>query len=600
MPGIVGFTCFGLERSRSIKILRDMQDMITYRKYYVKDELFSDGFICATRSHIDIIQKEPQPYKKDGIYIWMDGEINNQDELIMREKVSADTDLEVLYELIKKYNNYSFLKNIDGFYSAVIYDSINQTVHLITDRYGLRHLYWTVFNGNIAWSSEVKAILELPGFTPIIDKRAIGEFIRIGYLLEDRTWFEGVELISPGTILTWDIRKKILNRQRYWWWNEIKPYEDSINEEEIAEELGRLFIKAVERRTHKSIQSGVLLSGGLDSRAILAAMPVSSYPINVLTFGKENCDDIRIASIVAKEKKAIHHVFEITNDNWLIPRLAGIWFTDGQLNIMHMHGIEAVYKIRGLFKINLNGFAGDLILGGSYLNDKRYLDRVNKEIIAEAMQCSPDNLEKFKDYLKLRKPDFYFLQNHVRRFTFGGTKCSLTEIEHKKPFFDNKLIDFVYSLPDLLRYRSNIYIKMLLKNFPNFYKKIPWKKTGVPISRPMFIMNAFYFGKRVRRKLLKELNRYGINSDNPYNYTDYPNWLRRDPGRSFCTKVFNDPSAIYPHYVLKNQVIELYTKHLSNEDHSELICRYLTIEIWLQQVFEGKYLQEKMRARENM
>ena len=80
-----------------------------------------------------------------------------------------------------------------------------------------------------------------------------------------------------------------------------------IDVDEVAEELGRLFIDAVNRRCNQK-GIGVCLSGGLDSRAILAAMPNRQEPIHTITFGKRGCDDIRIASKVAKIKGASHHV----------------------------------------------------------------------------------------------------------------------------------------------------------------------------------------------------------------------------------------------------------------------------------------------------
>lgn len=594
MPGLVGFTCYGLERPGSIKVLSKMLDMISHHEFYIKDELYCDGLVCSSRSHVNATQKEPQPYSDAGLYIWLDGEFYNQQEMIPSSNM---TDPEILLQYYKNDREFSFLKVIDGFYSAVIYDSLQTKIHLITDRYGLRHLHWTIYKGQLVWASEVKAFLSLNDYSPEINKKAVEEFIDIGYLLEDKTWFKNIEVLSSGTVLTWDMKKQTMGKNRYWWWDKIRPSTKEYNEDEISEKLGELFKKAVERRTKENDKHGLLLSGGLDSRAVLAAAPIFNSTLNVLTFGKKGSDDIRIAESVAKVKGAAHHVFEITKDNWLTPRLNGVWWTDGGLNLMHMHGIEAIGLIRSLFSINLSGFAGDLILGGSYLSDKRYLDSMNCEIIAEAMRCSPAYIEKFDYYLNLSKSDYFFLQNRVRRFTIGGTKLLLTEIEQRMPFLDNKLIEFAYSLPDLLRFRGYIYKKTLLKAFPSYYEKIPWQKTGVPISWPLSITNIISLAKRVNRKIIKELNRLGISIDDAYSYDDYPNWLRKEPALSFCDSVLNNPSAIYPEYISRHHVLETYKRHLAGKNHSEAIGRYLTFEVWLQQVYEGRYMPEFSKAR---
>ena len=70
---------------------------------------------------------------------------------------------------------------------------------------------------------ELKAFLELPDFEPTIDPLAVEDFFGLRYLIGDRTWFEGVELLPAATVLTWDIQQQSLQRDRYWWWDDVKP-----------------------------------------------------------------------------------------------------------------------------------------------------------------------------------------------------------------------------------------------------------------------------------------------------------------------------------------------------------------------------------------
>ena len=504
------------------------------------------------------------------------------------------TDPEILARLYHQKNqpHFSFLKEIDGIFSAIIYDSKLQQIHLLTDHYGLRHLYWTKFNDCLIWSSEIKAFLAFPGFSPTIDRQAVKEFFPIAHLLENRTWFEGVELVPSGTVLTWKIATNQLISHQYWWWDQIKPFTGKIDEQEVVEELGCLFSQAVERRTDKTEKIGLTLSGGLDSRATLAAMPDYGNPIHALTFGKLNCDDARFAKKAAEVKGATHHLFEINHENWLAPRLEGVWWTDGQLDILDMHSLIVFEKVRDFFHINLNAFAGDLILGGSYLKSVSEFDSpINEMNAAKRMRCNPRIISRndMEKYQSLKKQDYYSLQNHVRRFTFGGTKLFLTVTEQRKPFYDNRLIEYVYSLPDSLRFNSHIYKKMLLSRYPDFFQSIPWQKTGVPISSLKLIEKTVFFGKRVKNRVLREMPRFALQYNNPNNYTDYPNWIRQEPVRSFFTQKLRSSSAIYPEYIDKNRVIKELEYHLKGKDFSRNLCRYLTFELWLQQVFEGKY-----------
>jgi len=534
-----------------------MQDFITHDSSYTRDKLFYDGMVCGTRSHTNIIQVQPQPFQKDGIYIWLDGEFYNRVEVSQHRKIAPRTDLELLWQIYRQDHELSPLEQIDGIYAAVIYDSVEQKVKLLSDRYGLRHLYWAVCQGSLVWSSEAKAMLAFPYFEPVIDQQTLKNFFEIGYLLGDGTWFEGVELLPSGTILTWDIRKGTLSRRRYWWWDSIKQQSGKIDLEETAEELGRLFLRAVRRRSHGH-RLGLMLSGGLDSRAILAAIPEQEYPISALTFGRPGAIDIQIASAAAKVKGAAHHIVEINEHNWLLPRVAGVWWTDGQLNLQHMHGIGTLQMARSVMDITLSGFLGDATVGGSYMRNRK-------------------------------SNEIELIDNRGRRFIILGPKTAQTYLHARLPFFDNDFLSFALSIPRELRKRSYIYNRMLLKFFPEYFKAIPWERTGVPISWPETIVRSNLLVRKWKDRLLHVSNRFGLRHSNPFTYTDYSNWLRSDPAYSFVSSTLDQPKALYPEYISRGQVINKWQRHLGGEDHIEDLCRYMTFEIWLQQVFAGKF-----------
>ncbi|MEB3827614.1 hypothetical protein [Phormidium sp. CCY1219] len=262
MPGVAGFTK-NEYLSEAGQILKRMQELLTHQNFWKQEELFVDENVAGTRVHINVLQKDLQPHRKDGIYIWLEGEFYNQTEIRKKAENKPSSDLEILRALYSESDNFSFLKKIEGIYAAVIYDSKGQKMHLISDRYGWRHLYWTIYKGCLVWSSELKVMLALPDFTPKIDRLALEEFLAIRYFIGDRTWFEGVELLPAATVLTWDIREKSISKQRYWWWDEIEPVTGKIDEREIAAELGRLFIDSVERRSAEAESVGLTLSGGL-------------------------------------------------------------------------------------------------------------------------------------------------------------------------------------------------------------------------------------------------------------------------------------------------------------------------------------------------
>ncbi len=557
MPGLVGFTDKYCRYNENM--LLNMRDILKYFDSYVDEEPYSDNKVYASRTHLGIIDQGRQPYNlNDRFFSWIDGEFYNQEELKTKYNVISATDNELLSNIYHSTRSFEFLKDIDGTYAAILYDKKEKKVYLITDRYGFKPLYWGLINGDLVWSSELKGFLGHADFKPAIDRAAVKEFLDIGYLLEDRTWFEGVELVSPASVLTFDLEKSKVETRHYWSWHNIKPIKEPIDEREIAEELGRLFKESVRKRVNNDERVGITLSGGLDSRAILAAVPEDYKPLHTFTFGQEGCDDIKIASKASKIKGAEHHALKLDSDNWLLPRISGIWKSDASFSLLHMHGMEFYDEYKRYMDFNLNGFLGDAILGGSYISKNQSVE--------------------------------YKVRNRGRRFINQALILGKSWLMHRRPFFDNDLICLMLSIPEGLRRDSYIYNKMLLNSFPEYYNNIPWQKTGYPISYPDKFVKLITFKNRVINKLKRESRRLGFNFKDSRNYTDYPEWIRQEPAKSFFEKMLLSKNALYPEYVDRNTIQEYVSNHMGKKAnyHNEL-CLALTFELWLQQIFEGKY-----------
>jgi asparagine synthase (glutamine-hydrolysing) len=566
MPGLAGFTQAGSRPEESLRALKRMRELLAHGESRRSDELFCDGEVCATRSHTGILQPQPQPFEKAGVRAWLEGEFYNREELEALLDVSArrgtqPTDPSLLLALYARAGgDFDFLRRVDGIYAAVVYDANAGLLHLISDRYGLRHLFWTERGGGLAWASETKALLALQGFAPAVDRASVEDFFGVGHLTGERTWLEGVELLPAGTVLTWDLRRGALaGRRRYWSWDDIKPLGEVADERELAEELGRLFKKAVERRAAPGgPRVGLTLSGGLDSRAILAAVPGDARPLHAVTFGREGCDDIRIAASAAALKGAEHHALKLDATGWLAPRLEGVWWTDGHLNLMHMHAVSAAPLARQLFEVNLDGFLGDATIGGSYLDAHDAGERWN-------------------------------LENRGRRFISQGPAVLRPFVETRLPFFDNEFLGLALAAPPALRRGSRLYHMMLLMTFPEFFESIPWQSTGEPISWPSSEPKPRNRLGEKKERLLEVLTYFGVYRHPTRSYTDYANWIRREPARSFFESALRARGALYAEYVPRERFEAVLASHLRGRDRSEELGRFLTFEVWLRQVFEGEF-----------
>ena len=398
----------------------------------------------------------------------------------------------------------------------------------------------------------------------------------MGYLPENRTWFEGVQRLPPATVLTWDIGKGCLHTRRYWSWDQVPPLDGRLDADALAAELGQLFSAAVERRSRAGERVGLVLSGGLDSRAILAALPDRGAALPTLTFGREHSTDSRIAARAARLKGARHSQFEINASNWLRPRLQGVWWLDGMLDLMHMHGIEHLGRMKDLFDIVLNGAGGDGVVGGGHLFENDDFALYTEHNMGLRPTAHPSLFAELKTYFEgLGSSHALYLDHRLRSFTlYGPLLGTFQGLEYRLPFLDNRFQEKLYAVPNALKMHNQLYRKMLLHTFPAFYRKIPWQSTGVPLTWPAWAVRAARLGRRLKPGRA---------------FTDYPGWLRQEPARSLCREILCNPAALYPEYLPESQVHRTREEHLDGADRAALLCRYLSFEVFLQQVFTGHW-----------
>jgi asparagine synthase (glutamine-hydrolysing) len=390
-------------------------------------------------------------------------------------------------------------------------------------------------------------MLALPGFEPKIERASLEDFFRVGNLLGDRTWIKGVALLPAATVLTWDLNERTLGQRQYWSTDEIKPLPVGTDPVELAEELGRPFHAAVERRS--TGRTGVTLSGGLDSRAILAAMSKNGV-LHAVTIGTRGCADERLARRAAKVKGAAHHAWELSAAGWLRPRIEGVWSTDGELNLLHMHITAVLPRVRELFDIALDGCGANGVIGDTWIE------------MGIATQAE-------------------YIDTRTRRFLILGPAVLRGHIEERFPFMDNKFVELCLAAPDELKQDNALYKMMLLKTFPEYYERIPWQKTGEPIRWP-----GPYEGRPTLKDRIRwRLHRYGLYKPRSRAFYDYAGWIRQEPARSTFQSVLGDRSALYPEYLSPKEVEAGLAKHFAGEDRAQYLCGVLTFELWLRQIF---------------
>jgi asparagine synthase (glutamine-hydrolysing) len=185
---------------------------------------------------------------------------------------------------------------LTGSFHVAGYDAETRQLMAIVDRLASRPLFFYQDSQRLILSSDIRAILGVPGVDCSVDLESLTQFVRIQTILGDRTLYQEIRALLPGSALQATTHTPEIQIQRYWSMERLPPFED---EEEAIRGVRDAFLKAGERLARGTELGGILLSGGLDSRLELATMASNLGALEAFTFGPAVTDEGQVAQTVA-------------------------------------------------------------------------------------------------------------------------------------------------------------------------------------------------------------------------------------------------------------------------------------------------------------
>ncbi len=215
-----------------------------------------------------------------------------------------------------------FVERLEGMFALAVWDSKRERLLLARDRFGKKPLLWTQLpDGTVVFASELKALLAFPGVERRVDLERLDAYLALGYVPGDRTALHGVNRLPPGCILTVEGGRTSISR--YW---KLSWEPRTLPDDEWVAAVRDSVRSAVRKRLVSDVPLGALLSGGIDSSIVVAAMAeASSEPVRTFSvgFSDKRYDERRYARIVAERYGTIHEELLLEPDvTALIPRLA--------------------------------------------------------------------------------------------------------------------------------------------------------------------------------------------------------------------------------------------------------------------------------------
>ncbi len=286
---------------------------------------YLDALVGLGHRRLSIIDLSPlgnQPmYSANGRYVIVfNGEIYNFQELRDELEVGgcsfkSRTDTEVILELYQIEGAHC-LQKLNGMFAFAIWDREDNVLFLARDRIGKKPLYY--YHGGsdkVAFASEIKALLRLPGIDKDVEPTAVVDYLKYLYIPAPKTIFKQIHKLLPGHCM----EVKIGNEPRIWeyWDVDFSHQTTDVYGDEIAAKLFDLVGDSTKCRMMADVPLGAFLSGGIDSSAVVALMARTSVnPVTTCSIGfqDKNHDETGYAREVA-EYYSTNHTEYIVADN---------------------------------------------------------------------------------------------------------------------------------------------------------------------------------------------------------------------------------------------------------------------------------------------
>jgi asparagine synthase (glutamine-hydrolysing) len=342
----------------------------------------------------------------------------------------------------------SFPAGLNGRFHGLLTDEKRRNTVLFNDRYGAHRIYYHESKDAFYFAAEAKAILAVCPETRKMDARALGEFIACGCTLEDRTLFEGVRVLPGGA--RWIFRNGSLVAKERYFRPEEWENQDRLEPEPYYREIRDVFSRNLPRFFEGPARIGMSLTGGLDTRMIMAWQKCHPASLPCYTFGGmfRDCQDVIVGREVARTCGQTYEVIP-TGREFLtrFPYYAerAVYLTDGCADVSRAPDLYLNKKAREIAPIRMTGLYGGEVLRRvlSFKAEKPPLGLFVPEFLCHIRQAT----ETYASLLR-GHPVSFAAFTQVPWHQYGGLALEQTQISVRSPFLDNDFVRTVFRAPE--------------------------------------------------------------------------------------------------------------------------------------------------------
>jgi len=525
-----------------------ISNTIQKKHYTIRDQIIHQNYVFFTLDEINTESSQEATQNQNETYL-CSGRLDDP-------SLSLD---QVIYEHFKN-NTLDDLKDLEGSFAAVWIDENTNDPMIVNDRNGTIRVFYCIVNRKLVISSRFLLMLDFID-TKTINPSALASFLLFGYPLEQDTLIEEIKLLPPGSILSYS--SDGVSIKRYYDYLHHGDL-DRRSEEELCGELRVLWEKAVEKRINHHEKNLILLSGGLDSRAVLAAT-LSFLPKNDIvtaSYGEEKSFDSSIAKNIAKNSELTHHQLRRDTFDFEKQYRLSLQMVDAMIDATPYYPFFGFQHLNEDVKWVLSGFFGGELMGPlifpkikknyhqihhdtelrknilfnhHIINDLSIVRSIlnpqyfNKIDLLKSFGQSVDDIgeipvEDFYEYCAA-----WMYRNEVYKCTVFCNMRFPDIFSYQTPFFDYDLVDFMLRIPPEFRMHKRLYKTMMVHTYPDLFSFPTKNSFGLPlrVSSLRIFLRRLKLGVLFRVNLLStRMIKKNLVLDKLENYLDYNDLIR--------------------------------------------------------------------------
>jgi len=357
-------------------------------------------------------------------------------------------EMEGPYYLVHRYEeDPKFPLSLNGLFHGLVVDRTRCIAMLFTDRYGMHRVYYHDSKEAFYFAAEAKAILSVRRELREVDPLGLGEFVSHSCVLEDRTIFKGIQAVPAGS--SWTFRKGSIERKDTYFQPVQWEEQSRLAPDSYYQELRDTFSRNLPRYFNGHQPVGMTLTGGLDTRAIMAWHKAAPGSLPCYTFGGmfRDCEDVRIGRRVARLCEQNHEVIEV-GDEFLarFPHYAerSIYLAEGGVDVYRASDLYVSEEARKIAPAKVVGTYGSEIICQAVMF---------KPVAPPEGLFSPDFLPRVVQardtYARVRRehPVTFAAFRQSPWYHHGILALEQSQLTVRSPYLDNDFVRAVFRNP---------------------------------------------------------------------------------------------------------------------------------------------------------